>query len=207
MNKFKTVFAFLLGAACGGAGVWYFLRETYAQNAEQDIASAKEAFHAREEKLKEQIAELQKELTPDVIVDVPPTVLANEKTPEKGDITDFARAKYQQYTPPVVTPRPAVSDEPKADPIEAPYVISPEEFGEVGYEQVSLTYYADGILADERGNIVDDVEEIVGDALEHFGEYEDDSVFCRSDPKRCDYEILRDLRRFADVRKSYPPNL
>lgn len=72
---------------------------------------------------------------------------------------------------------------------------------------MSLTYYADGILADEQGIIIDDQEEIVGDALEHFGEYEDDSVYCRSDPKRCDYEILQDLRKYADVRKSFPPNI
>lgn len=205
MNNIKTVAVFVLGMACGGGAVYFYLKDIYAKQSEEDIASAKEAFHAREEKLKEQIVELQEQLKPDVAVDVPPTVLANVQTPEKADISDVARAKYQQYTPPV--PRGTPVEEPKADGIEAPYVISPEEFGEVGYTQVSLTLYADGILADEGMNIIDEPEDIVGDALDHFGEYEDDSVYCRSDPKKCDYEILKDLRRFADVRKSYPPNL
>lgn len=71
----------------------------------------------------------------------------------------------------------------------------------------SLTYFADGVLADECGEIVDDVEEIIGDGLDHFGEYEDDSVFVRSDAKRCDYEILKDLRDFSDFKKkNFPPN-
>lgn len=71
----------------------------------------------------------------------------------------------------------------------------------------SLTYFADGILADECGEIVDDVEEIIGDGLDHFGEYEDDSVFVRNDAKRCDYEILKDLRDFSDFKKkNFPPN-
>lgn len=38
--------------------------------------------------------------------------------------------------------------------------------------------------------------------LNHFGEYEKDSVFVRSDPKRCDYEILRDLRSYAEFRST-----
>lgn len=33
----------------------------------------------------------------------------------------------------------------------------------------------------------------------HFGEYEEDAVFVRNDAKKCDYEILKDLRRFCDV--------
>lgn len=30
-------------------------------------------------------------------------------------------------------------------------------------------------------------------------EHEEDSVFVRNDAKKCDYEILRDLRTFAEV--------
>ena len=50
------------------------------------------------------------------------------------------------------------------------------------------------------------MEEIVGDALEHIGEYEDDCVHVRSDAKRCDYEILEDLRTFDEFQKTLPPN-
>lgn len=76
-----------------------------------------------------------------------------------------------------------------------PYVIPPDEFGEVeGYETISLTYYSNYILADENDEIVEDVENTVGsESLSHFGEYEDDSVFVRNDMRKCDYEILLDL--------------
>ena len=101
-----------------------------------------------------------------------------------------------------------IDEKPSGTPGEVPYVISPDEFGELeDYAKVSLTYFADGVLADECGEIVDDVEEIIGDGLDHFGEYEDDSVFVRSDAKRCDYEILKDLRDFSDFKKkNFPPN-
>ena len=87
------------------------------------------------------------------------------------------------------------------DSVERPYVISPDEFDEFdNYEAVSLTYYADGVLTDEDDQPVDDVDEIVGEeSLNHFGEYEDDSVFVRNDRLKTDYEILMDTRRFEDV--------
>ena len=62
-------------------------------------------------------------------------------------------------------------------------------------------------VIDENGVIIDEPKDIVGDALNHFGEYEEDSVFVRSDPKRCDYEILRDLRSYAEFRSTLPPKI
>lgn len=91
----------------------------------------------------------------------------------------------------------------KMNAAEKPYIISPDEFGEFDdYEKVSLTYYADRILADDNDDLVDDIEQTVGlNSLNHFGEYEDDSVFVRNDSRRCDYEILLDQRAYADVVK------
>ena len=84
-----------------------------------------------------------------------------------------------------------------------PYVISPEEFGEMdGYETVSLTLYSDGILADDDGYVIEDVEGMVGlDYESHFGEYEDDSVFIRNDERQTDYEILLDEGKYRERNK------
>ena len=90
--------------------------------------------------------------------------------------------------------------------IDKPYVITPEEFGDLDdYETISLTYYADQILADDNDVIVDDIEDVVGfDSLNSFGEYEDDSVFVRNDRLKSDYEILLDQRKYSDVIKRRP---
>lgn len=87
-----------------------------------------------------------------------------------------------------------------------PYVISPDEFGEFeDYERISLSYYADQILADEDDEKVEDVDNVVGlESLTHFGEFEDDSVFVRNDRLKCDYEILLDQRTYSDVIKQRP---
>lgn len=103
----------------------------------------------------------------------------------------------------IITENSYVSSDKTAD---KPYVISPEEFGEMeGYLQCSLTYYMDGVLTDEDDHIIDDADDIVGvDFYKHFGEYEDDSVFVRNDGKKHDYEILKDFRSYSDVVKNNP---
>lgn len=204
MSKLGTALAFLAGAAVGGGSVWYVLKARYEEISEQDIYSAKQAFRAREEKLQREIDNLKERLeSPDIDTEEPKTIqVSAAKNREKGDINDYAKMVNRvQYS------RTSVPQPPEHE-VEAPYVISPDEFGEIeGYTQISLTYFDDGILSDENGVIIDEPEDIVGDALNHFGEYEEDSVFVRSDPKRCDYEILRDLRSYAEFRSTLPPKI
>lgn len=84
-----------------------------------------------------------------------------------------------------------------------PYIIPPYEYGGVyEYDQVSLVYYADGVLVDENQDVVDDIEGCIGrESLEHFGEYEEDAVHVRNDDRKCDYEVLLDVRDWEDVKE------
>lgn len=85
------------------------------------------------------------------------------------------------------------------DDMEKPYVIPPEEFGECEYAEVSLTYYQDGVVLNDRNKIVSNTDELIGpDFASHFGEYEDDSVFVRNDRIRTDFEILKVLERYFE---------
>lgn len=206
MNKLGTVIAFLVGTAIGGMAAWRVANERYAKISEEDILSVKEAFRNREQKLKDEIEELKSKLEVTECSEeekVPSTILSTNEHQDKGDINEYVRmvnrTKYAHTSVP----------QKEDHSVEAPYVISPEEFGEMdGYTQISLTYFEDDdILSDENGVIIDDPEEIVGDALNHFGDYEEDSVFVRSDPKRCDYEILKDLRSYAEFRSTLPPKI
>ena len=93
-------------------------------------------------------------------------------------------------------------EEEEMDDTREPYVIMPDQFSEYAdYDTISLTYYADGILAsDDTDEIIEDIDDVVGeDSLNHFGEFEDDSVYVRNDERKCDYEILRNNRTYAEV--------
>lgn len=81
-----------------------------------------------------------------------------------------------------------------------PYVITPDEYDYSEYEPTTLNYYSDGVLTDIYDNKIDDIDEMVGlESLEHFGEYEDDTVYVRDDSKKVDYEILRNSEEYYDL--------
>ncbi len=81
-------------------------------------------------------------------------------------------------------------------------VIAPEEFGDYPeFKLISLSYYADGVLADDKGNKIDIEATVSEEALNTFGEYEDDSVHVRNTKLQTDYEILLDPRCFSEVHK------
>lgn len=193
--KTSATLGFLTVIALGGIAAWYYSKEKYTFIAEQEIASVKEAYSKREQPVTEPQA---------------PTVLNPGKVQDKPSISEYAKRVqgegYTEYST-TVAGKATEKETPQMSPGEAPYTISPDEFGELdGYTPVSLTYFADGVLSDEYGTVIDDVEEIIGDGLNHFGEYEEDAVFVRNDAKRCDYEILQDLRTFDEFLKTLPPN-
>lgn len=92
------------------------------------------------------------------------------------------------------------SSDEEVDDIKKPYVISPEQFENSEYPVETLTYYNDGVLTDDQNNVIEDAASMVGvDFPEHYGEFEDDCVYVRNDKEEVDYEILADLRNYADV--------
>lgn len=191
MNKKTTILlAFILGAASGSAVTWYSVKKKYEEIAQREIDSVKEVFANRE-----------KERNKDVVAK---NVTEDKK--EKPELKEYAAKLHRQgYTKYSEYFDGGISEE-KESVVNEPYVISPEQFGEnEDYEKISLTYYADQILADENDEIIEDVEEMVGfESLNHFGEYEDDSVFVRNDAKKCDYEILLDQKLYSDVINEMP---
>lgn len=87
-----------------------------------------------------------------------------------------------------------------------PFVISPEEFGMDDDIEVDTLYYykattdganLDDIIVDANNEEIEDVEELLGmsvsDIINHYGEYEEDSVYIRNPKLNTDYEILREI--------------
>ena len=127
----------------------------------------------------------------------------SEKKEKPSKPTEQERRAYSQYAAKL-----GYTEEKTPAPLQAPHVISPDEFGDQdGYDEISLTYYSDGTVTDDgdRAMSEDEIEEAIGkDSLTHFGEYEDDSVFVRNDRLKADYEILMDQRSYADVLREKP---
>ena len=122
---------------------------------------------------------------------------------ERPKPTEKERKAYSEYTSKL-----GYTEEKKPAPVQEPHIISPEEFGDQDeYDEISLTYYADGTVTDDNDRAMseDEVEETIGkESLTHFGEYEDDSIFVRNDRLKADYEVLMDQRSYADVLREKP---
>lgn len=184
MSK-NTAIGFIVGATVGSVVTWFVSKQEYEKRMNEEIRSLRKI---PEEEPKEN--------------DIPTNDVETEENDKEVDMMEYARRVkehgYTQYD----TVKP--SDKEEGDVIEeGPYTIDPKEFGMTDdYTEISLSLYADGVLADEDDNIVEDVEGTVGrESLNTFGEYEDDAVYVRNDARRCDYEILLDKRRYRDIKR------
>ena len=197
MKALKYISIFAVGAAAGSVITWFITKTKYEKIINDEINT--QIYDIREESIKmreEKINELDK--VKNKMMDlVNQTDQANEDDIEYGEIIE---ADGTITNPVDDIPEPKEKEE--TDYIE-PYVISPEEFDEKGYNLQTLIYYADGYLTDDMDFPIVDIDGTVGeDAVNHFGEYEDDSVFIRNDNTKIDYEILADSRNFKDITKS-----
>lgn len=187
MNKtLSNLFIFTAGAAIGSAVTWKLVKDKYARLAQEEIEAVREVYMKHENDIREDETE--------------EPVVVPESVPE---FTEQERVDYAN----IANSYTNNNEKGVPKPVKRPYVISPDEFDENGYQTVSLTYYADGVVEDDFYDTWDDneIDEKIGrDSLNHFGEYEEDSVFVRNDEEETDYEILRDSRRYSDVPKQNP---
>lgn len=196
MNK-NNLFVFVTGAAVGSLVTWLFMKEKL------------ELLKAELQDMEEYYIRCDEYDSDEDIPTAPPEEEAHDTTVNglhiKPDIMAYAKQVQDRGYVDYSGGKTLDSPETAYDNVERPYVISPDEFGEIGYDTKSLTYYNDKVLTDEDGDIIDDVDDIVGkDSLDTFGDYEDDSVFVRDDRRKVDYEILADPRNYSDVFKTNP---
>lgn len=186
----SNVLLFAAGVAVGSVATWRYFKTRY-ELVDEEIDDPIE--EAEDESANDRFSEDAKD-----IAKVKSKM--NNKPPLKECVEMVKQLSYSDAE---------MSDTEEGEDLYEPFIIRPEEYGELhAYDTLSLTYYADGVLTDDLDNRIEDVESLVpADFAEHFGEYEDYSVFVRNDNRECDYEILRDLRKFADVigDDSYPP--
>ena len=186
MNKALYFATFAIGAVIGSVAAWQFSKKKYEQLIQEEIDSVKQAFKqsnsmlAEEEKMTEE--KMTEENTNDHIVK---SSIASSSSDNEVKIAYLN--KVREYHP----------EETKIDAI---YLISPDEFGEdENYKIVGLSLFSDGVLADDHGDIMDVNSTVGKDALNHFGDYEDNAVFVRNDDIKTDFEVLLEARKYSEV--------
>lgn len=170
----KVAIGFVLGATAGSLVTWKLLDKKYKDLANKEIEEIREYYRGKLEPVG-----TMKNADVDYVVD------KTEKEEYEEIIDD------SNYTVQI----------DQGEELIEPYTISPEEYGEMpGYDTKSWVLYSDDTLTNEIGEIVYEPENIIGDALTRFGEYEDDSVYVRNENEECDYEILLHDKTFDEIK-------
>lgn len=218
------ILMFAVGAAVGSAVTWKFVKTKYEQIAQEEIDSVKDEYANLMQKtrdmLKASVADEE---------DEPEVEQEDDKYPDddERDFTDHEKEMIEYYK--VTSKYRKSEDEESKDEtddkeenteeggngdeddlgfpyIDGPYVISAEDFNSSppGYNAQPLDYFADGVLADGWGVQLDIKETIGEEALDHFGEEQDDIVYVRNERNEIDYEVTRDPRTYEEVRRMNP---
>lgn len=189
-ENLKNLLIFAAGAAVGVVCTWKYVEEKYKKIADEEIESVKEVFSERHKKLDE----YEKDLN--VKSEVVKLAHAKPEEEEKPNIVDYSSIvnnlgyKKETVDSSEVTGRVIHED--------GPYVIEEENYGEFSdYDTLTLIYYADGFLADEEGNLVDDIDSVVGyTSLDIFDGTDESEVYVRNDISKCDYWVLRSMKYY-----------
>lgn len=189
----KSLLIFATGVVTGSLATYKFVKKKYEMIADEEIESVKKAFSNKD--AAEVGKDVRKGLDEGLKEENEKAKQAAQHIAEQAGYTNYSNLSKKD-----------TEEEEKEEKMNRPYVISPDEFGdEEDYIQVDLTYYADGIVADEDNEIVEDIDEIIGfDSLNHFGEYEDDAVYVRNDARRAEYAVVRDNGTYKDSLKYSP---
>jgi hypothetical protein len=175
---------FILGVVAGASGMYLYLTR---KNKEEE----------KNEQIEEPVVDgTAEEVTEEPVNNDDEDTWVYHKIPvtESGNkiIPDHIIKTYKEY-------RGEVNMEPvrKGD-VEGAYYITEDEFGtEFDYDNNSFTCYADGIVTDETDEIIEPGEYLPEDFMDRFED--EDVLYLRDDGKKCDYEVVKDLRLYSEV--------
>ena len=183
----KGFFIFAAGVVAGAVAGAYLVKDKVMADAKQEIEEVREYYKSKKETKKEETEEVPMDRT------------VETKCDEKEYEEIVVNSGYVNYNKPEqITQHSVLEDEP--------YSIDPEEFGdkeEEGWDTMTLTYFADGVLVDDTDEIVEQPDVVVGlDNLKIFEEFPDATcVYVRNETWRTDFEILKDDWKWSDLQE------
>lgn len=191
MKNVLYLVTFIAGAAVGAiAGITY-VKKNY------DISEKKE--EAEKEKtsnsdIKESVAENeQEELIRRTNADILKSVDDPDQKKHMENILNQYTAMTSMYGSDTISTK------------SEPYKILPDQFSEFeDYSAIELTLYSDGIITDDRDDIIDNPEELLGKSFRQLFDEGSDELFIRNDDRCTDYAIYKDVQTFEAYDETRP---
>ena len=208
-NKVFGAIIFTAGAIIGSLVTWKVIKTKYEDIAQEEVDSVKEEYTrlmvSMKKKLNESVTYKDDNNEDDRSEKDTDNIDDSIMTNYNEIVKDYRSSDDEENTQNEKEGEEKEEDNDGVSYMEAPYVISPDDFGSVpGYNVEPLDYFADGILADGWGVELDIAETIGEDAINHFGDYDDDVVYVRNEQTKLEYEVTRDPRTYAEAVRTNP---
>lgn len=208
-NKLLNTIMFATGAAIGSVVTWKILKTKYEQITQEEIDSVKYEYGRLARLMQNDNEKVFRDEECDESTEYEHTREFSENDKEMTEyykLSDNYRSSDDERKN---NEEGDMGDEDEVPYVNGPYVISPDDFNNnpPGFNAQALDYFADDVLADGWGVILDIDETIGEDAVNHFGEYVDDIVYVRNERTELDYEVTRDPRTYEEavINKPYIP--
>lgn len=184
----KGLFIFAAGLAIGAVAGACVIKNKVLADAKAEIEEVREYYRsARGKKEVEETIEINNEKNE--------VESREDYKPTKKEYTDYTKLASSYNS----------EDRPIKDILNSiPAVIDPSEFGEEpGYDTMTLTYFADGVLVDDVDDVIEEPDLVVGlENLKIFEEFGASTVYVRNDIYKTDYEIIKDDWNYSDIQDS-----
>ena len=204
MNK---AIIFGLGVAAGSVGTYFAVKKAIEARTDKEIESVVETFKERFDKMESILTDEQREelgiysSSKEILKDEPIEISHPKPIEERNETQNNYEQEMRKlgYSTGVDLSEGTDNYAESITQIgSAPYVITEDEFGEFGNDEETLIFYADGVLATEDDDPIDDVKELIGNCLNEFGEY-DERLYVRNQEREIDYIILRSEKLWVDI--------
>lgn len=184
------IYHYILCVGCFGAGfgAGYFVSKKVIQNkADKEVESIKKLYSkekpiAKEPKQKKEVKKVNK--------------VENNNPKEYNDYAGAFKNEVKESLPIKELKKVPSISEITNNKI---YRISAEEYKDGIYDAQTLYFYSDGVVADDDFNPIYEVGELLGTCLPKLDD-NDEEVFIRNEDKEIDFEIIKDERKFYDIR-------
>lgn len=180
----KTFLAFGAGLAVGIGTTYFYLKQKYEEKLSEQIQEVRKHYQEKQEQSKSKEEKDEKFASR----------FEEAEEREKDRIAyESITKRYQGSDKNPVDPAEQESP-PEDEPEKEIFTVSEEEMETYdNFEDISLTYYAeDDILCDDGGEIIEDPEAVIGDALTKFGMKSGypDTVYVINKRVRVIFEVL-----------------
>ena len=204
--QIKDPIIFVVGAAIGATGAWFFTKRYYKKKADEEIESVKQSFKKLQEDAQKRANAAKNK--PDLSVYMEALNKSEEnqepETPNEPKVINYSG--FTEMPEPEDTevidrkellPKPI---EPNVDRTK-PYLINrlPYADEDPDYTQITVIYYADGTYADPHGKEME-IEDYIGvNMMGYIEETDKEEVFIRNEELGVDIGIVKDARTYDEI--------